>query len=98
MRLNGLRKELDAVLNHVTGGHDMIPFMAQMMPINEVAFRPLPAEMLELLRASPDYASVRPGEQPTWFQVAAGDEAVELVIYRAEADGAHYVLAPRERN
>ncbi len=96
--MEGLRKELDAVLNRVTGGHDVIPFMAQMLPTSEVAFRPLPVEMLEVLRASPDYASVRPGEQPTWFQVASGDNAVELVIYRAEADGAHYVLAPREKN
>lgn len=96
--MEGLHKELEAVLNRVTGGHDVIPFMAQMLPASDVAFRLLPAEMLEVLRASPDYASVRPGEQPTWFQVASGDDAVELVVYRAEADGAHYVLAPRERN
>lgn len=86
------------MLNRVIAGHDVIPFMAQMLPTSDVAFRPLPAEMLEVLRTSPDYASVRPGENPTWFQIAAGDDAVELIVYRAEADGAHYVLAPRDRS
>lgn len=72
----------------------MVPFMSQMLPTCEIAFQPLPVDMLEILRGSPDYKSVRPGEQPTWFQLASGDEAIELVVYRAETDGAHYVLAP----
>lgn len=96
--LVGLSKELEAVLGRITSGHDVVPFMALMMPTKDVVFRPLPPEMLEILRASPDYASVRPGKQPTWFQIASGADAIELVVYRAETDGVHYVLAPREKN
>ena len=47
------------------------------------------------LRTSPDFTSIRPGE-PVWIALAApsSDAAAELVLYRAEADGRHYVIAP----
>lgn len=96
--MGGLSKELNGVLNRVTGGHEVIPFMEQMLPTCDAEFRLLPTDMLEVLRASPDYKSVRPGEPPTWFQIASGNDALELIVYRAEADGNHYVLAPREKN
>jgi hypothetical protein len=50
--------------------------------------------MLEQLVQSPDYQNIEPGTGPVWFQIAAGDEGAELVIYRAIADGNFYVLAP----
>lgn len=92
----GLRKELEGVFARLSSEHDVIPFMTQMLRVGEADFRPLPADMLEVLRSSADYQSVRPGERPTWFQVAAGNDALELVIYRAETDGHHYVLAPKD--
>jgi hypothetical protein len=98
MAVEGLSKELNGVLNRVIGGHDVIPFMGQMLFASDAEFRLLPTEMLEILRASRDYKSVRPGEPPTWFQPAHANDALELIVYRAEADGNHYVLAPRERN
>lgn len=91
-----LDKELSDVLIRLTRGHDVLPFMKQMLAASDVAFRPLLPAMLNLLRSSPDYASVRPGEEPTWFQIASGDDAIELIVYRAEFDGAHYVLSPPE--
>lgn len=81
----------------VLSGHDVVPFMAQMLPAADAIFQPLPLDMLEVLRLSADYQSIRPGEQPTWLQIATDDDHVELVVYRAEVDGKHYVLAPRER-
>jgi hypothetical protein len=95
--LDGLSKELDGVLAQISREHDVVPFMAQVLPPADAVFQPLPLDMLEVLRASPDYQSVRPGEQPTWLQIATDDVHVELIVYRAEVDGKHYVLAPRER-
>jgi len=46
------------------------------------------------LRTSSDFESVRPGE-PVWISLAAPpDAAAEIVLYRAEADGRHYIVAP----
>ena len=95
--MEGLSKELEGVLAQVLSGHDVVPFMAQMLPAADAIFQPLPLDMLEVLRLSADYQSIRPGEQPTWLQIATDDDHVELVVYRAEVDGKHYVLAPRER-
>ena len=93
--MRGLEAELDAVLAQTVGGHDGVPFMTQMLPASTVRLRLLPPEMLKLLKSSPDYRSVRPGDPPTWFQIAAEDQQAELVVYRAEADGNHYVLSPK---
>lgn len=92
-----LAGELDTVLKRVASAHDVIPFMDQLEPSAEIAFRPLPNEILKILQASPDYRSVRPGAAPTWFQVTATDSGMlELIVYRSEVDGGHYVIAPRE--
>lgn len=50
--------------------------------------------MMDQLRTSPALARIRPGE-PVWISLAAPpDAAAEIVLYRAEADGDHYILAP----
>ncbi|WP_176593117.1 hypothetical protein [Sphingobium sp. EM0848] len=79
----------------VTSRHDVVPFLAKMLPVDGLVFQPLPPEMLEIICSSPDYQSVRPGAQPTWLQIATDDDFVELVVYRAEADGNYYILSPR---
>jgi hypothetical protein len=54
----------------------------------------MPVQMLDQLRSSPDFASIRPGE-PVWITLSApGDASAELVLYRTEADGEHYLIAP----
>lgn len=82
----------------ISSGHDVVPFMTRMLRSSDAAFKPLPSEMLEILRSSIDYQSLRPGAPPTWLQVAAGNESIEVVVYRAEVDGKHYIFAPNETN
>jgi hypothetical protein len=86
--------ELESVFSRLSRGHELVPFMALMLSSEEVTFKLLPPDMLSLLRSSSDYESLQPGAAPTWFQIATTNEMVELVVYRAEADGQHYVLAP----
>ncbi len=86
--------ELEGVFSRLSCGHELVPFMALMLSIEEVTFKLLPSDMLAVLRSSPDYESLQPGAAPTWFQIATTNETAELVVYRAEADGQHYVLAP----
>ena len=76
------------------GEHDVLPFLERLLPAREARLAPLPNGMMEQLRTSPDFHSIRPGE-PVWIALAASDNAAaELVLYRAEADGRHYVIAP----
>lgn len=89
-----LASELAAVLRRLQREHDFLPFLQRMLPAAETRLAPLPDAMMDQLRTSPDFASVRPGE-PVWIAIAAPpDDAAELVIYRAEANGSHYVVAP----
>lgn len=47
------------------------------------------------VRTSPDFTNACPGA-PVWFALAAPpDAAAELIVYRTEADGRHYIVAPQ---
>jgi len=90
-----LSAELATVLEHLRRQHDVLPFLGQMLPANEVRLAPMPAPMLDQLRTSADFTSICPGK-PVWLSLAGPDDlAAELVIYRAEANGYHYVVAPQ---
>lgn len=92
-----LAAELGAVLRRLQREHDVLPFMQELLPAVSTRLAPLPEAMLEQLRTSPDLRSVRPGE-PVWISLAAPpDAAAEIVLYRAEADGRHYIIAPKSK-
>jgi hypothetical protein len=89
-----LAAELDAVLKRLQSEHDVLPFIQTLMSSADARLMPLPAEMMEQLKTSSDFASVRPGE-PVWISLSAPDDlTAEIVVYRAEGNGTHYVLAP----
>lgn len=86
--------ELGAVLRRLQSEHDVLPFMQEMLPAATTRLAPLPETMMTQLRTSPDLESIRPGE-PVWISLSAPpDVAAEIVLYRAEADGQHYIIAP----
>lgn len=90
-----LQKELSAVLARLQREHDVLPFLQQMVPSADARLAPLPEAMMDQLRTSADFTSIRPGE-PVWLSLAAPDDSsAELVLYRAEADGRHYIIARR---
>lgn len=69
-----------------------------MLSSADAQLAPLPDGMMDQLRTSPDFASIRLGE-PVWIALGAPqDEAAELVLYRAEVDGHHYIIAPGVRS
>ena len=89
-----LEAELATVLARLQREHDVLPFMQQILSATSVRLAALPDAMMEQLRTSPDFASIRPGE-PVWIAMSAPeDAAAEIVLYRAEADGRHYIVAP----
>ena len=89
-----LLRELAAVFDRLRRQHDVLPFLEQLLPVSELRLAMLPGPMLDQLRTSPDFVSIRPGE-PIWLNLSGpGDMTAELVVYRAEADGQHYVVAP----
>ena len=88
-----LASELAAILERLQREHDILPFMEQLLSADEVGLVPLPEPMMEQLETSPDFTGIAPGKL-VWVALAAPDgAAAELVIYRAEADGLHYVIA-----
>lgn len=89
-----LDRELESVLTRLRSGHDILPFMDRLLPSSRVRLAPLPDDMLEQLRVSPDFQSIRPGE-PVWIAVAGPNDAnLEIVLYRAEATGRHFIISP----
>ncbi len=93
-----LAAELAAVLRRLQSKYDMLPFMQAMLPASGTKLAPLPDEMMELLSTSPDFGSIRPGE-PVWIAIdAPPDAAAGVILYRAEADGRHYIVVPDAQN
>lgn len=91
-----LDAELGAVLARLRREHDLLPFFEQLLPSSETRLAPLPDAMMAQLRTSVDFSSLRPGI-PVWITLSAPPDATaELVLYRAEAGGRHYVIAPAQ--
>ena len=90
-----LTAELASVLGRLQAQYDVLPFLEQVLPVTDLQIALLPEEMLTQIRNSPDFSSIRPGEQ-VWLSISAPEDALaELVIYRAEAHGRYYVIAPK---
>lgn len=89
-----LQAELARVIATLRAEHDVLPFLGEYLPATDVRLAPLPEPMLEQLKTSPDFVSIRPGI-PVWLSLAAPpDASAEIVLYRAEAGGRHYIVAP----
>lgn len=86
--------ELAVVMDDLRSGHDMLPFLTGLHPASGMKLHPVPADMLDVLEASPDYRSPDTGEGPVWLQIATTDDAAELVVYRSRDTGTLYVVAP----
>jgi hypothetical protein len=89
-----LKQELDAVMATLRSGHEILPFMQRWLPVGEAILRPLPVDMETVLAGSPDWRLPVAGSPPVWNQIESVDEAAELIIYRAAADDALYVVSP----
>ena len=86
--------EVAEVLAKLRSGHDMLPFMAGFHSAASMQLLPLPEDMQAIVEASPDYREIIPGSGPVWLQIASGNDAIELVVYRVAASGELYVMAP----
>jgi hypothetical protein len=94
MQDHTLKEELDAVMATLRSGHEILPCMQRWLPVVEATLRPLPVDMATVLAGSPDWRLPAPGSSPVWSQIESVDDAAELIIYRAAADKALYVVAP----
>ena len=94
MAVNEIRIELQHVLDTVRRREQTIPLLAARYPVGEIEFRPLPAELLDIISASPEYVEIVPGEGPTWIKFIVDGAVFELVVYRTLADDQFYILGP----
>lgn len=81
----GDSQELTGIMARLRSGHDVLPFMTSHYPVADMQPRPMPDDMQALLEAAPDYQAVDPGRGPVWLQIASGNDAAELVLYRTRA-------------
>lgn len=89
-----IQRELKSTLEAVRRRELTIPLLSARYTPGEVEFRPLPSDLLDIISSSPQYVEIVPGEGPTWIKFAVDDKTFELVIYRALADDAFYILGP----
>lgn len=64
-------EEIARELAIIRSTDDVIPYMMEQVFAAEVEFRPLPADMLSIIRSSPDFRELVPGGRPTRLQFAA---------------------------
>lgn len=93
MRSTNDDDELAGVIDLLRSGHDTLPFMTRLYPATEMHLCAIPAEMQAVLEDASDYRQPDPEEGPVWLQIASGDDAAELVVYRART-GDLYMAAP----
>ncbi|KQO12179.1 hypothetical protein ASF09_19130 [Sphingomonas sp. Leaf242] len=93
MRSTNDDDELTSVIGRLRSGHDTLPFMTRLYPATGMHLCVMPAEMQAVLEGAPDYRQPDPGEGPVWLQFASGNDAAELVVYRART-GDLYMAAP----
>lgn len=91
--IDNLGAELAAAHRLVSRRHEIITCWRSMYVPGELRFVPLPPEMEAIIRSSADYEDLKAGAAPTLVSIASGNEALELVLYRA-SDRAVYMLAP----
>lgn len=89
-----LESELAVAHRLVARHNEVITCWRTMHFPGELHFVPLPADMWTIITASGDYRELTAGGPPTLLDIAGKDEAVELMVYRAVADGQVYMLAP----
>jgi hypothetical protein len=90
-----LEAELNGILLSLRRRQDIVPFMDRLISISEIDLRPLPVEMYEVIRQSPDFRELIAGQPPTILQIEAEQGHLELLIYRAVADDSYHIAAPR---
>ena len=84
--MNEVRLELQHALDTVRRREQTISLLAARYPVGEIEFRPLPAELLDIISASPEYVETVPGERPTWIKFIVDGAVFELVVYRPALD------------
>ena len=87
--------ELAPMLEQLQRGHDVVPFMDQMISSAQAAFHPMPEGMVDIIAANPDFRLPARGSGPVWLDLVNEDGSImRLIVVRPASDGELWVLAP----
>ena len=86
---------LKTVYAQVRRQYEVVPFLQGTYPVDELEFRPLPGDMLDIIRPSPDFVEPEPGI-PTMFMLESEEQSGGLLIVKVAGFSAMLVLAPRK--
>jgi hypothetical protein len=90
------REELAPALERLRNGHDVLPFMTELIGSSEAEFVPMPESMADVFAGNGDFRAPGRGSDPIWLEIV--DEAgqlFQLIVARPDADGELWVVAPR---
>lgn len=89
------RDELAPALERLRKGHDVLPFMGDLIPAAEAEFVPMPEGMVDIIAGSCDFRVPEDGSEPVWLElVDESGRMFQLIVARPAADGELWVLAP----
>lgn len=86
---------LEKIHAQVRRQYEVVPFLQGSYPVDELEFKPLPGDMLDVIRSSPDFVEPAPGV-PTIFMLESEEQSGGLLILKVAGFGAMLVLAPRK--
>lgn len=92
--MNELELELHYALLKVQEQSTTVPLLDKHYPVGDVYFRPMPANILPILEGSPNYQEIAAGDPPSQIEVTTTETVLGMVVYRAVADDAIYILGP----
>lgn len=87
--------ELGPMLRKLQSEHDVLPFMEEMLPSDELWFVPMPEDVVDLIARSSDFTPPERGGPPVWLNLV-GEHGGQhcLIVARPCADGELWVLVP----
>lgn len=85
---------LEAMHAQVRRQYEVVPFLGGTYPVDELEFRPLPADMLAIVRTSPDYEEPAAGV-PVMLMLETEEQSGGLMMLKEPVSGSMFVLAPK---
>ncbi len=89
------REELTPLLAELRNGHDVLPFMDDLIASSSAEFVPMPEAMMDVFCGNGDFEAPRRGSGITWLEmIDPAGQMFQLVVARPKADGELWMVAP----
>jgi hypothetical protein len=91
----GMDMDLEAAARSVSQQYEFVPWFEEQFAPDQLFFRLLPAEMLDVLHTSVDYVPLKVGV-PVLLKLSSGERQAGLMVFKHPKSGLLYVMAPSD--